>query len=145
MRGLLLCFAALAAARAPGPFGQSGDAPLPVHETKSTAMPTDANSKEQTFVRRAATLARTPRRPAAALAPPRRCARAAHAHARPLTAAARAPQNWDIEPEEHDPEFLQTGESMMTGQGEMQELQCTCDKMKCNCQKKCECVVPTTS
>ena len=33
----------------------------------------------------------------------------------------------------------------MTGQGEMQELQCTCDKMKCNCQKKCECVVPTTS
>ena len=57
----------------------------------------------------------------------------------------RRPQNWDIEPEEHDPEFLQTGESMMTGQGEMQELQCTCDKMKCNCQKKCECVVPTTS
>ena len=142
MRGLLLCFAALAAARAPGPFGQSGDAPLPVHETKSTAMPTDANSKEQTFVRRravpAATLARAPPR-----SPPAR--RAAHAHARPLTAAARAPQNWDIEPEEHDPEFLQTGESMMTGQGEMQELQCTCDKMKCNCQKKCECVVPTTS
>ena len=57
----------------------------------------------------------------------------------------RRPQNWDIAPEEHDPEFLQTGESMMTGQGEMQELQCTCDKMKCNCQKKCECVVPTTS
>ena len=74
-----------------------------------------------------------------------RARRAAHAPARPLTAAARAPQNWDIEPEEHDPEFLQTGESMMTGQGEMQELQCTCDKMKCNCQKKCECVVPTTS
>ena len=75
-------------------------------------------------------------------------ARAAHAHARALTAAVHAPrrpQNWDIEPEEHDPEFLQTGESMMTGQGEMQELQCTCDKMKCNCQKKCECVVPTTS
>ena len=54
MRVLLFCFAALAAARAPGPFGQSGDAPLPVHETKSTAMPTDANSKEQTFVRRRA-------------------------------------------------------------------------------------------
>ena len=143
MRGLLLCFAALAAARAPGPFGQSGDAPLPVHETKSTAMPTDANSKEQPFVRRRAvpppcSHARRRARPRARRA----------AHARALTAAAHAPrrpQNWDIEPEEHDPEFLQTGESMMTGQGEMQELQCTCDKMKCNCQKKCECVVPTTS
>ena len=122
---LTTVFAALAAARAPGPFGQSGDAPLPVHETKSTAMPTDANSKEQTFVRRRAVPAATLARP-----PPRLC---------------RRPQNWDIEPEEHDPEFLQTGESMMTGQGEMQELQCTCDKMKCNCQKKCECVVPTTS
>ena len=142
MRGLLLCFAALAAARAPGPFGQSGDAPLPVHETKSTAMPTDANSKEQTFVRRRAV-------PAATLARARR-ARPRAPRTRTLARSPpprlrRRPQNWDIEPEEHDPEFLQTGESMMTGQGEMQELQCTCDKMKCNCQKKCECVVPTTS
>lgn len=79
-------------------------------------------------------------RPAAAFAPrTRTLARS------PPPPARRRPQNWDIEPEEHDPEFLQTGESMMTGQGEMQELQCTCDKMKCNCQKKCECVVPTTS
>ena len=79
-------------------------------------------------------------RPAAASAPrTRTLARS------PPPPARRRPQNWDIEPEEHDPEFLQTGESMMTGQGEMQELQCTCDKMKCNCQKKCECVVPTTS
>ena len=143
MRGLLLCFAALAAARAPGPFGQSGDAPLPVHETKSTAMPTDANSKEQTFVRRravpAATLARAPPRSPPRAPRPRTLARS------PPPRLRRRPQNWDIEPEEHDPEFLQTGESMMTGQGEMQELQCTCDKMKCNCQKKCECVVPTTS
>ena len=140
---LTTVFAALAAARAPGPFGQSGDAPLPVHETKSTAMPTDANSKEQTFVRRravpAATLARAPPRSAPPRAAPRTLARS------PPPRLRRRPQNWDIEPEEHDPEFLQTGESMMTGQGEMQELQCTCDKMKCNCQKKCECVVPTTS
>ena len=136
-------FAALAAARAPGPFGQSGDAPLPVHETKSTALPTDANSKEQPCVRRravpAATLARAPPRSPPRAPRPRTLARS------PPPRLRRRPQNWDIEPEEHDPEFLQTGESMMTGQGEMQELQCTCDKMKCNCQKKCECVVPTTS
>lgn len=142
MRGLLLCFAALAAARAPGPFGQSGDAPLPVHETKSTAMPTDANSKEQTFVRRRAVP--PPRSHARRRARPPRAAPRTLARS-PPPRLCRRPQNWDIEPEEHDPEFLQTGESMMTGQGEMQELQCTCDKMKCNCQKKCECVVPTTS
>ena len=33
------------------------------------------------------------------------------------------------------------GEAMMDT-GETQELQCTCDKMKCNCMKKCECSVP---
>lgn len=77
--------------------------------------------------------------------PPRAAPRTRTLARSPPPRLRRRPQNWDIEPEEHDPEFLQTGESMMTGQGEMQELQCTCDKMKCNCQKKCECVVPTTS
>ena len=63
------------------------------------------------------------------------------------------------------PEFLQTGEGMQAD-GEVrrlrarrppcapaavrpgaqtQELQCTCEKMKCMCQKKCECTVPTTT
>ena len=47
-----------------------------------------------------------------------------------------------MEPDDEiDPEFLQTGEAMMDS-GETQELQCTCDKMKCNCMKKCECSVP---
>ena len=40
------------------------------------------------------------------------------------------------------PSFLpHAGEAMMDN-GETQELQCTCDKMKCNCMKKCECSVP---
>ena len=106
----------------------------------------DADGREQ----QGANLCTPPRRPcrfartrAAALAP--RAPRTRTLARSPPPRLRRRPQNWDIEPEEHDPEFLQTGESMMTGQGEMQELQCTCDKMKCNCQKKCECVVPTTS
>ena len=50
-------------------------------------------------------------------------------------------ENWEMIPADIGAEsFAQV--SYDVGGGEKQELECNCEKMKCNCMKKCECAVP---
>merc|ERR1712110_563813 len=50
-------------------------------------------------------------------------------------------EDWDPIPRDMGAtSFAQMG--MEVQAGEKQELECNCEKMKCNCLKKCECAVP---
>merc|ERR1711998_279126 len=50
-------------------------------------------------------------------------------------------EDWDPIPGDMGATSFAQVEAEVTA-GEKQELECNCEKMKCNCLKKCECAVP---